>query len=121
MKRRVLSILALGVLLPLGALTQDAAKPLRTRQEAIGPQPFSRKAISFSGVVSDDGKFFLADPDSEVWTVTNPEVLQSHHGRRVALRAQTTSGANEIRVLCVKPGEAEPRAIARAGDAAFRR
>jgi len=121
MKRRFVFLLAFGIWLTLGALAQDAAKPSMKQQEITGTQRFSRKAISFSGVVSDDGKFFVADPNAEVWTVTNPELLQSSHGRRVVLQAQTTAGANEIRVLCVKPSEAEPRSMARAGDAAFRR
>ena len=121
MKKRMFSILALGVLLSLCALAQDAAKPANLRPEAARPQHFSKKAISFSGVVSDDGKFFVADQDSVVWSVTNPETLQLHHGHRVALKAQTTAETNEIRVLCVKPGEAELRSIARAGDSAFRR
>lgn len=114
MKQRTLSCCALVLLLSLIAVAQDAAKPGQMRR-------FSRKAASFSGTVSDDGKFFLADPDSEVWMVTNPEAVKSHQGHRVTLQAQTTSETNEIRVLCVKPSEAELRSSAKPGDAAFRR
>jgi len=121
MKQRTLSCCAFVLLLSLVAVAQDTTKPGQMRQGLTETQRFSRKAASFSGMVSDDGKFFLADPDAEVWTVTNPEALQSHHGHRVTLQAQTTSQTNEIRVLCVKPGDGELRSAAKQGDAAFRR
>jgi hypothetical protein len=68
----------------VGCNTQDSVKPYTKGQESTSAQHFSRKAISFSGVVSDDGKFFVADPNAEVWTVTNPELLQSSHGHSLA-------------------------------------
>jgi len=82
---------------------------------------FSKKAASFAGTVSDDGKFFLADPDAEVWTVANPELLKSEQGQRVTLQAQTNGDTGEIRVLCVKPREGQLSSMAKSGDAAFRR
>lgn len=121
MKRKILSGFALVLLLSMGAFSQDSTKPDQVRQASAATQRFSRKAASLSGMVSDDGKFFLADPDSEVWTVANPDALKSHQGHRVVLQAQTAAERNEIRVLCVKSGEGQMQSATKPGDAAFRR
>ena len=121
MRHKTLACFFFALLLSLVAFAQDSTKPDRIRQMPAATQRFSRKAASLSGMVSDDGKFFLADPDSEVWTVANPEALRSYQGHRVVLQAQTSPESNEIRVLCVKSGEGQMQSASRQGDAAFRR
>jgi len=121
MKHNILSCFAFAVLLSLGAFAQDSTRSEPVRQTPAASQQFSRKAASLSGMVSDDGKFFLADPDAEVWSVANPDALKSHQGHRVVLQAQTAAKSSEIRVLCVKSGEGQIQSAARQGDAAFRR
>ena len=120
MKQRICLSLAV-LLVSIAAFTQEAAKPPRARQAPTATHGFSKKALNLSGTVSDDGKFFLADPDAEVWTVTNPELVKAQQGQRVTLQAQTNPETSEIRVLCVKPRERQVSSIARSGDAAFRR
>lgn len=119
--KRICLFFALVLLLSAAALTQDAAQPARMRQEPAAAHGFSKKAVSIFGTISDDGKFFLADPDAEVWTVTNPESLKSQQGQRVTLQVQVNAETSEIRVLCVKPRERQISSMARPGDAAFRR
>jgi len=121
MKRKILLCFAFALLLSLGVFAQDATKASQVHQAPAGSQHFSRKALSFSGTVSDDGKFFLADPDAEVWTVANPDALRSHQGHRVVVQAQTAAESSEIRVLCVKSGEGQMQSAARQSDPAFRR
>ena len=119
MNHRSLSSVAFLILLSFAAFAQDPAKP-PTGPASPEAQQFSRKAARLSGTVSDDGRFFVADLDDAVWTVTNPEALRSYSGRRVTLQVQTRPATDELRVLCVKPREVE-LSPARLGDAAFRR
>lgn len=96
------------------AQTASPAQPSETQQ-------FSPKAATFSGRVSDDARFFVADPDSQVWTVANPELLKSHQGQHVQLQGQTAAGTKSIRVLSARPSESDVRYVARQSDSAFRR
>jgi hypothetical protein len=121
MRHRICLSFVLVLLTWTVASAQDTAKPAALRHDSASAHGFSKKAVSFSGTVSDDGKFFLADPDADVWTVTNPELVKSQQGQRVTLQAQTNAGTNEIRVLCVKPREGQLSSMAKPGDAAFRR
>jgi hypothetical protein len=121
MKNRTAFSLAFVLMLSFAAFAQDAAKSPSTRHESVAAQGFSKKAIILSGTVSDDGKFFLADPDAEVWTVTNPDLLKTQQGQRVTLQVQTNTETSEIRVLRVKPREGPLTSMAKSGDAAFRR
>ena len=121
MKHRMGLSFALGLLLSVAALAQNAPQPAPTRHEPAAARGFTKKAVSLSGTVSDDAKFFLADPDAEVWTVVNPELVKSQQGHRVTLQAQTNAATGEIRVLCVKPSDGQLSSMAKSGDAAFRR
>ena len=116
MRRQLRRSLALAFLFSLAAFAQDA-----TRAPQSAATDFSRKAVTLFGTISDDGHSFLADPDAEVWTVTNPDSLKSHGGERVKLQAQVNRRAIVIRVLCVKPQEDRFRTTANLGDSAFRR
>jgi len=83
---------------------------------------FSRKASVFSGTISDDGHFVVADRDLEVWTVINPEALKGREGKSVTLQVQTVAGAHELRVLSVRTASREnATSLAKWSDSAFRR
>jgi hypothetical protein len=116
MKLRFLFGFVLSLCLSGVVLAQSA-----TRIAPSESPQFSARAASFSGTVSDDARFFVADPDSQVWAVTNPELLKTHQGQRVLLQAQTASGTKSIRVLSAKPTAGEVRIYAQQNDSAFRR
>jgi hypothetical protein len=118
MRNRNVALLSL-VLFVLGAVAQGASGP--TPKFQSGLRQFSKRAVSLSGAISDDGQVFVADPDHEVWTAVNPDALKAHAGERAMLQVQESPGTSEIRVLSVKPGEPATRTSARWGDSAFRR
>jgi hypothetical protein len=111
MKKWCVTSIALVLLLSISVLAQEASK----RQSA------SRKTISVSGKMSDDGRWLLRDADSQVWTVSNPEALQGYAGQEVVIRCQLVPDRNEVRVVSVKPAKGEPAYATRWGDSAFRR
>jgi len=119
MSQRLVAVFVYLLLVPFFAHAQE--KAAKRPPTAAATQQFSPRAASFSGMVSDDGSFFVADPDAVVWRVTNPEALRSYAGHPVKLQAQTSAATEEFRVLWVKPREAELKPVARLGDAAFRR
>jgi len=71
--------------------------------------------------MSDDGRFVIADPDQNVWTVVNPEATKPYARLRVAILVQTSPEENELRVLSVRPVRERLPAVARWSDSAFRR
>ena len=117
MRHRVKLVFGL-VLLSAAALAQDPAPAIKT---AVAAHDYSKKAVSFFGTVSDDGKSFVADPDSVIWTIVNPDSVTRLHGQVVKLQAQINRDSSEIRVLCVKPHERQVSTMANLGDSAFRR
>jgi pentapeptide MXKDX repeat protein len=67
----------------------------------------SKKAMTVSGKVSDDGKMFVSDKDNKTWTVTNPEALKGHEGHHVTVKAHVDAAKNEMQVSSVKMAKAE--------------
>ncbi len=110
MKRWTVTSIALVLLLSAGAVGQEAKA-----------QAASRKTISVSGRMSDDGRVLLRDADSDVWTVSNPEALQGYAGREIVIRCQLVPDKKELRVVSVKPVKGETAYVAKWGDSAFRR
>ena len=47
----------------------------------------SNKAVQVTGKISDDGKMFVSDKDSQTWTITNPDAVKGHEGHHVTLTA----------------------------------
>jgi len=117
MRHRVNLVFGL-VLLSAAALAQDPAPAIKT---AVAAHDYSKKAVSFLGTVSDDGKSFVADPDSVIWTIVNSDSVTRLHGQMVKVLAQVNPNSNEIRVLCVKPHEHQVSTMTNLGDVAFRR
>ncbi len=111
MKKWSVTSIALVLLLSAGAVSQEASKT----------QSASRKTISVTGKMSDDGRWLLRDVDSEVWTVSNPEALQGYAGQEIVIRCQVVPDRKELRVVSVKPAKREAAYATKWGDSAFRR
>src|SRR5271157_1083067 len=80
----------------------------------------SAKPLLVVGQVSNDRKILMTDIDSE-WSVSNPEALQGHAGRRVMVKCYVDTERNKIQILSVKKAENEATYSARSTDSAFRR
>jgi hypothetical protein len=90
-------------------------------QEASQKQTASRKTISVTGKMSEDGRVLLRDADNQVWTVSNPEALQDYAGQEVVIRCQLVPDKKELRVVSVKQVKGETPYATKWGDSAFRR
>ena len=67
----------------------------------------TKKAVSVSGKISDDGKMFISDKDNKNWMISNPEAVKGHEGDHVTVKAHVDAAKNEIRVASVKMGKDE--------------
>ena len=114
MKTWGVSSIALGLLLSVVCVAQEGSQAAKT-------QAASRKTISVTGKMSDDGRVLVRDADSKIWTVSNPELLQDYAGREVVIRCQIMPESNEIHVVSVKPVKGETAYATKWGDSAFRR
>ncbi len=119
MKQSLSGMLAF-VLVLLGVVTaQDKAKlgvGPDNRQASVP----SHKTLTISGKVSDDGKTFITDIDSE-WTVNNAEALKGHEGGRATVKCYIDPDRDTLHVLSVKSEQVELKYAAKRGDSAFRR
>jgi pentapeptide MXKDX repeat protein len=67
-------------------MKQDTMKPGdQMKQDNMKADNMTKKAVSVSGKVSDDGKMFASDKDNKTWTVSNPEALKGHEGHHVTV------------------------------------
>jgi len=80
----------------------------------------SAKSLTVTGQVSSDGKTLVTDIDSE-WSVSNPEALKGHEGRRVTVKCYVDTEKNRIQILSAKKDESASTYSARSTDSAFRR
>jgi len=115
MKRGVI-LLAVVSLASISALTQQHARRGSVEQDREA-WTASTKALTVSGKVSDDGKRFTTDIDSE-WEINNPDTLKGHEGQVIAVKCYVDSERNKIQVLSVKR---DVRYTAMYRDSAFRR
>jgi len=109
--------LAIVVLTSSFALAQEHSKPDSTNQDHRQTWTASTKALTVSGKVSDDGRRFISDIDSE-WTINNPDVLKGREGRLVTIKCYVDPDKNRIHVLSVKT---DAQYTALHSDSAFRR
>jgi hypothetical protein len=110
MKKLVLSFLALPLLLPISASSQNH-----------GSGKFSAaKPITISGRVSEDGKSLIAK-NGEPWSVTNPDALAGHESQQVKVKCQKESADHSVRVLWVKTVPTQIKYAPNPSDSAFRR
>ncbi len=116
MTKRMTVFLAAVVLTSNLALSQETGKPNSTKQDHPQTWTASTKALTVSGKVSDDGKLFATDIDSE-WGINNPDAVKGHEGRMVTIKCYVDPEKNKIHVLSVKT----PQYAAMHSDSAFRR
>ena len=64
------------------------------------------KPLTVAGQVSNDRKTLVTDIDSE-WSVSNPDALKGHEGRRVTLKCYVDTARNKLQVLSVKKDASE--------------
>jgi hypothetical protein len=62
----------------------------------------SNKAVQVTGKISDDGKMFVSDKDSQTWTITNPDAVKGHEGHHVTLTAHVDESKSEVHVMSLK-------------------
>ena len=109
MKKLVLSFLALPLLLPVPAATQNHSS-----------KSGAAKPVTISGRVSADGKSLVAK-NGEPWLVTNPEALAGHESQQVKVKCQKDSADHSVRVLSVKTVATQIKYAPNPSDSAFRR
>jgi hypothetical protein len=116
MTRPIAISLAVVVLTSSFTLAQHG-KPDGTNQDHPQIWTASTKALTVSGKVSDDGKRFTTDIDTE-WTINNPDALKGREGRLVTIKCYVDSDRSKIQVLSVR---ADVQYSAMYRDSAFRR
>ena len=79
------------------------------KHDNMNADTMTKKAVSVSGKVSDDGKMFTSDKNNKMWTVSNPEALKGHEGHHVTVKAHFDTAKNEIHVTSIKMGKDETK------------
>jgi pentapeptide MXKDX repeat protein len=104
MKRLLFVSLAFSLVLSVIALAQDTMKQGddQMKHDDMKSEKMSKKAVSISGKVGDDGKTLMSDKDNKNWKVSNPEALKGHEGHHVTVRAHVDADKDEIHVTSVK-------------------
>jgi hypothetical protein len=111
----VIAFLALAPITAQGGQNADFARHFNSNA-----QKKSQKPASISGKVASDCKTFVADKDSKIWRVGNPEILSGIEGRHVKVRAHVDATESQIQIVSVH-AIAEEQTGVRLHDAAFRR
>jgi len=103
MKKRILIAFAAALMMSIAAMAQDTMKQGdQMKHDNMKADNMSKKAVSLSGKVSDDGKMFVSDKDSKSWTVSNPEALKGREGQQVTVKADLDAAKSAIHVTSVK-------------------
>jgi hypothetical protein len=117
MTRPMMIPLAVFVLVSNFALAQEPGKRDGIKQEHPQTWGASTKALTVSGKVSDDGKRFISDIDTE-WAIHNPDALKGRAGSLVTIKCYVDSDQNLIHVLSIRTSAQYTATYA---DSAFRR
>jgi hypothetical protein len=104
MKKLMLVCLAFSLVTSVIALAQYTTKQGddQMKNDNMKSEKMSKKAVSITGKVGDDGKTFVSDKDSKTWKVSNPEALKGHEGHHVTIRAHVDADKDEVHVTSVK-------------------
>jgi hypothetical protein len=99
-------MIALAALLPLGTHAEktDSAK----------------KPANFSAKVAGNGNTLIANKDSKIWLVSNPETLSGIEERHVKVKALVDVAQSQIRIVSVSTITEEQAGVL-LHEAAFRR
>ncbi len=116
MMRPMIVPLAVALLISIFSPAQEQSKARSTDR---GHQTWaaSSKALTVSGKVSNDGKHFLTDIDTE-WAINNTEAVKGREGRVITIKCYVDPDKDRIQVLSVKT---DAQYTAMYGDSAFRR
>jgi len=117
MTRPIATSMVIVALMVGVALAQEQGKPNSPSQDHRQSWAASTKALTVSGKVSDDGKRFITDIDTE-WAINNADALKGREGRLVTIKCYVDPDKNRIQVLSVKT---DAQYTAMHGDSAFRR
>ena len=108
MKKRILIAFAAALMMSIAVMAQDTMKQGdQMKHDNMKADNMSKKAVSLSGKVSDDGKMFVSDKDNKSFTVGNPEALKGHEGHHVTVKGHLDADKNEIHVTSVKMAKGE--------------
>ncbi|MGO9086328.1 MAG: hypothetical protein ACLQBK_13965 [Candidatus Sulfotelmatobacter sp.] len=116
MKTSIVATFAAMLLLSGASFAQEKASSPTSDSATTA----SAKPLLVAGQVSNDRKILMTDIDSE-WSVSNPEALRGHEGRRVMVKCYVDTERNKIQILSVKNAENQATYSARSTDSAFRR
>jgi hypothetical protein len=116
MKTSIVATFVAVLLISGASFAQEKASAAETDNATAA----SAKPLMVAGQVSSDRKILMTDIDSE-WSVSNPEALKGHEGRRVMVKCYVDTEKNRIQILSVKKAENEATYSARSTDSAFRR
>jgi len=121
MRKRIL-FSVVGVFLMCATAKAQEAKPGgdTSRPEAINMEKLSKKPISITGVVNNDGTALLDGKASRTYKVLNPDFVKENAGERVKVSAKVSKDNSEILISSVMVLDDEP-VVAKKDDAAFRR
>lgn len=105
---KLMGMCFLAVSLAAVAQTGDTMKQGdQMKPDNMKADNMSKKAVSVSGKVSDDGKMFMSDTDNKNWMISNPEAVKGHEGHHVTLKAHLDADKNEIHVTSVNMAKGE--------------
>jgi hypothetical protein len=87
MKKVIMAMLGFMVFVTLGTWAQAA--PQKTNESTNVPR--AEASINSTGMVSSDGKTFVADKDKKHWTIDNPGAVKADEGHHVRLQGDETA------------------------------
>ncbi|MBV8051109.1 MAG: hypothetical protein JOZ80_07970 [Acidobacteriaceae bacterium] len=99
---RRLSCRLMAICLLLASVAAFAQSGGSMGQDNMKSDDASKKAMSVTGKISDDGKMFTSDKDNKAWTISNPEAVKGHEGHHVTLKAHVYPDKNEVHVMSLK-------------------
>lgn len=97
MKKLMLVCFAFSLMMSVIAMAQDTMK-----HDTMKSEKMSKRAVSITGKVGEDGKTFVNDKDNKSWNVSNPETLKGHEGHHVTVRAHVDADKDEIHISSVR-------------------
>jgi hypothetical protein len=110
-----IAFLALVPIRAQGGQNEDPAQHYNSNAKKKSDKP-----ASISGKVGSDGKTLIADKDSKIWKVSNPEALSRIEGHHVKVKAHVDAAQSQVQIISVH-AITEQRAGIKLDDAAFRR
>jgi len=121
MRKRILLSMVAIFFATLPVWAQDA-KPAgeQAKPAPINMDKLSKKPVSITGRVSEDGMSLVGEKDLKTYKVLNPDFVRENAGQMVRVSARVSKDNVEILVSSVMVQEEEPT-VAKRDDAAFRR